>query len=188
MKGSEHLQPSKTNMTTEIAMSPKPRAPISYTSVTDIFLRSLYDLLLLPKGWYFGKGDAPSLEVIVTAIEIGELFRLAGARKREVFPSADGGILVSGYHNDDTMEVFCGADNKFRFSLERNGEDLDYSEHLTLSMVKDKIWRNSWTQVNSYDSFTQNTTARKKSDTIVLRSRMPVMAECRWSRHIVYSS
>ncbi len=172
-------------MRNEIGMAPKPRAAISLTSVTDVFLRSLYDLLLLPEGWYFGKGTAPSLKLIAIAIEIGDLIRLAGARKREVFPGADGGILVSGYHKDDTMEVFCGADNKFRFSLERNGEDLDYSEYLTLSMVKDKVRRNSWTQVNSYGFFTPNTTVRSKSDTKASRSRTPVMRECRWSQHFV---
>lgn len=149
------------------------RPLISVTSETSEFLRSLFDLLNLRNGWYFGGGHAPVIQQVTSAASIGNLLHLAGAEKLEVFPGEDGGILVSGYHDDDTIEVFCAPNNIFRFSLERNDEDIEYLEGLTLSTVRDKIRRHNWRKDKLYGSSIPNTTVRKKSDTKASLSRTP---------------
>jgi len=170
-----------------ISTGVKSRQLLSVTSETSAFLRSLFGLLNLPNGWYFGKGRAPGIQQVVIAALIGDLMRLAGVEKREVFPCEDGGILVSGYHKEDTIEVFCAPNNIFRFSLERNDEDIEYLEGLTLSAVTDKIRRYSWRKDKSYGSSTLNTTVEKKGDTKASLSRTPQTMGSRSSVHLVLS-
>lgn len=160
---------------------------LSVTSETNEFLCSLFDLLNLPNGWYFGKGHAPGIQQVAIAALIGDMMRQVGLEKREVFPCEDGGILVSGYYKEDTIEVFCAPNNIFRFSLERNDEDIEYLEGLTLSAVRDKIRRHSWRKDKSYGSSIPNTTVKKKSDTKASLSRTPQTMGSQLSVHLVLS-
>lgn len=162
----------------------KPGQMLLLTSETDNFTLRLLEILNLPDGWYFGKGRAPSLTCVAMAALSGHLMRQAGADKQEIFPSEDGGILVCGYHNNDTMEVFCGPSNLFRFSFDINDQEKEYSEGLTLPLLKEKIRRYSWKKENLFDYCIPNTIVQRRSDTSASPFRIPVIRESRWSAPI----
>ncbi len=180
MKGCKNFQ--RVNQVSEsiVSISAESKLMLSVTSELDDFTRRLQEIASLPDGWHFGQGSAPSAERVDMAASVGDLMRRAGAETREVYPSEDGGILVAGYCNDDTMEVFCGADNAFRFSLEKNGEDIVYLEGLSISMMKEKIRRHCWKIESSSGSFTQDTSVKRKDAMLVSLFKMPVTKESRW--------
>lgn len=150
------------------------------TSETDSFTLRLLEILNLPDGWYFGKGRAPSFTSYAVAALSGHLLRQAGADKLEVFPSEDGGILVCGYHKNDTMEVFCGPNNLYRFSFDINNQEEEYSEGLTLPLLKQKIRRFAWKKENLFDYSIPGTIVERRSATSALPSRIPVIRESQW--------
>lgn len=164
--------------------SVKLRQMLFLTSETDNFTLSLLEILNLPDGWHFGKGCAPSLNRIAAATLSGHLMRQAGAAKLEVFPSEDGGILVCGYHKNDTMEIFCGPDNLYRFSFDMNDKEKEYSEGLTLRLLKEKIRRYSWKKESSFDYSIPGTIVSRRSDSPASPSRTPVMQVSQWSAPI----
>lgn len=70
----------------------------------------ILSFLALPNGWCYGYGVAPFLFVALKAINATALLRSFGMLSTDAFPAEDGSVLVTGYIDDYTVEVYCESD------------------------------------------------------------------------------
>ena len=65
----------------------------------------------LPYGWHFGEGRGATPEALSAALEIDGLL-VDRVEEIEVFPAVDGGVLVSGYLDEQNLELTCAPSGR----------------------------------------------------------------------------
>ena len=118
----------------------------------------------LPKGWHFGDGIGATATAVKTALDINLLLSCGGAKNIEAFPLIGGGVLVSGYHDHDTLEIRCMNDGGIELTHEIVDKEHCCRDGLSLFEVKKYIGDMKWSLSNSYVRYTQSTSAKKKND------------------------
>lgn len=132
----------------------------------------------LPDGWHYGEGVCATDTAVELALIMQATLISGKASEVEVFPDVSGGILVAGYYEEETVEIFCKHDGALSFVHEA-GEEVDYardnvSAQEAKEYVRELLWEVvKWRSVRSFGYFTQNTTAGRGRDLPVLRSRIP---------------
>src|SRR5262245_59631696 len=89
----------------------------------------------LPAGWHYGSGVPAPLHVIDNALRVGALLTDVGAKKLEAFPEIVGGILVSGYHDADTVDVLCRVDRLFDICHEEDNREIANQEGISFQAI-----------------------------------------------------
>ncbi len=125
----------------------------------------------LKAGWYFGVGDPPSAYVAVLALHVANLARQYGATSVEAFPDSDGGILIAGYYEQETVEIFCQPDGMVTFTHEKDDREVNSITQLDARDVASHLGALKWQEQNSSDFFTRFISAGKNRDTKVSLSR-----------------
>ena len=131
----------------------------------------------LPEGWHYGEGHGATQAAICIALCIGELFAKYNAGEIEVFPDIDGGILVSGYRDNETIEVFCSPRGYMDILHEKDDNAVYDREELSVDDVDAYLRGVAWKPKKSYDCFIPDTTVDMKGASRVWRSRTPPEAE-----------
>lgn len=132
-------------------------------------LANLLSFSDLPEGWHYGTGRAPTTAVIRRSVLVMKEMHTSGATTIEVFPHASDGVLVVGYNGDDSMEVFCGLDEKHDFVLEVNDRECFSVEGVSFYEALAQIRRHRWPE-NSCTLCIPSTTAEQKGGTLALPS------------------
>ena len=104
----------------------------SFTELPNIdpIIRQILSLKFLPDGWHYGEGRGAERTTVDAALRAYRAFQQRGITRIEVFPDVDGGILLSGYYEDETIEILCGPKGNVHVLYERDDEiayDEDYA-------------------------------------------------------------
>lgn len=139
-------------------------------------MQRLVYLSTLKDGWHFGSGRAPVVGAVQHAIMVMFALRSAGAACIEVFPDVDGGIMVAGYHAEQTIEVVCRHDGYFEFVLEVDQGDVVLLDRLSLSSALSLVRAHGWAAQISFDSSPPSITATRSAGSPAKRSRTHPLA------------
>ena len=99
----------------------------------------------MPAGWHFGQGIAPSSNAAQLAIYLIAQFEHSGAEVIEAFPEADGGILISAYDGDSTVDALLRFDKRIEWD-DRKSDDPKF---LTFDEALNLIWSLDWPKKSS---------------------------------------
>lgn len=136
----------------------------------------IFSFMSLPDGWHYGEGCGATEAAVSTALRANGLLAKYGADAIEVFPDTEGGILVSGYHGQDTLDIFCHRNGQTDLLHETDEGDVDEDviheqKGVSLSDIEKYLRGLSWRSMKSSDFFIQSISAGKNSDSQVLLSK-----------------
>ena len=100
------------------------------------------------------------------------------ASEVEVFPDVNGGILVAGYYEEETLEIFCKHDGDIDL-VHDVGDETDYakdnlSAREAKEYVRELLWKFvKWRSAKSFGYFIPNTTVGRRKDLQVWLSKTP---------------
>ena len=134
-------------------------------------------LRALSPGWHYGEGRGATEAAIDTALEIHHLFLENRVRKIELFPDVDGGILVSGYYEEHTFDVFCTPDGKINLLHEVNDEDVTERDNLPMDELVNYLGGLLWRTWKLYDPFIQGISVTQSEGLRALHSKIHQMVE-----------
>ena len=140
----------------------------------------------LPNGWHYGEGRSATKRAIELALEVNLFFAKHSARAVEVFPDVSGGILISGYYENETLEVFCTQDGQINMLHEGNDEDVVYErEGVSLDILNTYMEGLLWTSTKSYGFSIRGISVEKRSVSKVWPSKILQMVVYQSSIHNV---
>ena len=140
----------------------------------------------LPDGWHYGTGIGATAEAVVTALEVGRLLLDHEARNVEVFPDIDGGIMVSGYRDRETVDIHCLPRGELEFTHEVDDELRRSESRVSIDQVEEFLGGLEWSRKRSFAFYTQPISARSVDASLVrLFKPLLVTGEFRCSRHDV---
>ena len=116
-------------------------------------IRSFRDL---SPGWHYGEGRGATEAAVDTALTVHHYFLENGIRKIEVFPDVDGGILVSGYPGQHTVEVFCTPEGHTNLLHEVDDKEVIERDNLPMDELVAYLGGLLWRTEKSFDSFIQS--------------------------------
>ena len=116
----------------------------------------------LPNGWHYGEGRGATEKAIATALDVNSLLLEYNAHDIEAFPGVDGGILLSGYRDDDTLEVRCDPSGRMDMLHEVNDEIINEQCGVSLEEIGAYLEGLEWTPKNSFVYCIQGISVDKK--------------------------
>jgi len=127
----------------------------------------------LPNGWHYGEGRGATDKAVATAVGANSLLLMHGAHDVEAFPDVEGGILLSGYHGDHTLEILCDPSGRMDMLHEANDEVVKDRGRVSLEEVDAYIRGLEWTPKNLFVYFIQCTSASERDASRVWLSSHP---------------
>ena len=143
----------------------------------DVVSNRIHSFGRLPEGWHYGEGRGATKVAIALALCIGELFAKRNAEEVEVFPDIDGGILVSAYRKNETIEVLCGPRGYVNILHEKDDNVVYDRKEFSVDEVDAYLRGVAWKPKKSYDCFIPDTTVDMKGVSRVWRLKTPPKAE-----------
>ncbi len=129
----------------------------------------------LPRGWYYGEGEAPSKDAINLALKLNEQAFANGFNKTDAFPGINGEIQVTAYFDLFFIEMTIERNEEISYLFEFNKEEIEYRENLSyFEMVKKIMQFKGPLWALSTQSIT-TTTIKFKDDSVVSPSIHQVM-------------
>ncbi len=121
---------------------------ITNESSTETLIQSFSSL---PDGWHYGSGQGATKEATNLALDICKLLMKYNANELGAFPDVEGGILVTGYNNDHTIEIFCKPDRLLDLLHETDDSVISEFSDLKYSEIEDYLKKLKWKQKDSFD-------------------------------------
>ena len=116
----------------------------------------------LPDGWHYGEGRGATSDAVETALAVHTLVFDLGAQEVEVFPGVDGGILISSYHESDTLEIRCNPSGRMVMWHEVNDAPVEKRENVSLEEIRKYVGDLAWLPVSLFDCYILNISAVQK--------------------------
>ncbi len=116
----------------------------------------------LPEGWHYGSGRCATERAVEQAIAVSDLLLECHANSIEAFPAIDGGVLVSGYHGEETLDILCGPTGVMDLEHEVDDEIVEELHGMSLDAVKSYIGKLAWPPKKSFVLSTSGTTVGKE--------------------------
>ena len=131
----------------------------------------------LREGWHYGEGRGATEKAMATALEVDSRLLACNVHEVEVFPGVDGGILLSVYHENDTLEVRCDPSGRMDMLHEVNDEVVNERHGVSLEKIGAYLEGLEWTPKNSFAYCIQGISASTGEDSQVRPfSRPPAVA------------
>ena len=121
----------------------------------------------LREGWHYGEGRGATEKAMATALEVDSRLLACNVHKVEVFPGVDGGILLSVYHENDTLEVRCDPSGRMDMLHEVNDEVVNERHGVSLEKIGAYLEGLEWTPKNSFAYCIQGISASTGEDSQV---------------------
>ena len=118
----------------------------------------------LPDGWRFGEGSAIAEDKILQAERLLNYAEQKGISRTNGFAQTDGGLLVSFYIDNHTLDLTLESDGSLTIAEDFEDEQIDYVENLEFRDAYDRICQFSENLENVFESFTQTTTTANVED------------------------
>ena len=138
-------------------------------------IRSFRDL---PPGWHYGEGRGATETAVDTALAVHHHFLENGVRKIEVFPDVDGGILVSGYPGQHTVDVLCTPEGHTNLLHEVDDEEVAERDNLPMDELVAYLGGLLWRTEKSFDSFIQSILVKQSGGLRALHSKIHQREGC----------
>lgn len=135
-----------------------------FPEVTPSRTEQIRSFMQLPDGWHYGEGRSATHAAVVAALGVEALFREYGAQEVEVFPGVDGGILTSGYHENDALEIRCNPSGQMDMWHEANDEPVDSRKNTSLEEIGSYLGDLEWKPKSSLDCYILNISAVQEGD------------------------
>ena len=92
-------------------------------NIAELSQAKLAEIKALPRGWYFGDGEVPSVESIRAIEELILPYALnkVGLTQWEIFPREDGNVEIHLYNGDASLEVNSHGNGTFSLVIEKPG-------------------------------------------------------------------
>jgi|SRR5215831_20275990 len=114
--------------------------PIFHIQKSDeqhITIRKIRNFLCFTPGWNYGEGNIFDIYTINRAVELHKIILSLAFNETDAFPSTDGSVVVTVYHDNYCLEFTIKTDSNIYYRLELNDESIYQEENLTLSQAKD---------------------------------------------------
>ena len=129
----------------------------------------------LAQGWHYGEGREATDFAVVEALAVYNYFLEYGVKTIEAFPDIDGGVLVSGYYEQHTLDVLCTHDGYINLLHEVDDEEFTEKEKISLDEFAAYLGGLLWETENLFGSFIPNILATQRNDLKVLLSKIHQM-------------
>ena len=139
----------------------------------DGIIDAIFSFRNLPNKWHYGEGRGATKAAIGVALEAYGTFVRKGIRRVEVFPDVNGGILLCGYYEEETIEVLCSPNGSVGLLHEVDDAVILDEDQMTVTAVAEYVKELPWSLRRPSDSYTQATIVGKKVDLPVWRSAPP---------------
>lgn len=147
-----------------------------YATPGDKTIEKIWSFLSLPQGWCFGHGSPAAYLIAIYAANIVSLLNSYEILKTDAFPAEDGSILVTGYVDDYTVEVYCETNGSFEFVVEHNDEETEHIPCDSIESVWQELKQRIYQWRRSRDCSTQNIMTKQSVVTEAQRFNHPAMA------------
>lgn len=94
----------------------------------------------LPKGWYYGEGDAIGYDMREKAIDFTCDAEKYGIERADAFPGADGEIALSFYVGEKTLAIRIETDDTFSVIEDFKNKIISDSYEINEGEAKSKLW------------------------------------------------
>lgn len=131
--------------------------------------QTIKDFVNLQSGWHYGKGDSFLHDTIQSALEINRHAELKSF-STNAFPGISGYITVVLYFADDDLEFRVFPDGNINFVHDRNGDEIESIENLSLEKAFNKIAEYSEKLWNILDSSTVGITTKYEEGSSLMPS------------------
>ena len=152
----------------------------SFTELPNIdpVSQQILSFKFLPNGWHYGEGRGAEQTTVDAALRAYRAFQQRGITRIEVFPDVDGGILLSGYYEDETIEILCGPKGSVHVLYERDDEIVYDEDCISVDEATAYLRELPWNLIRiSSDYFTLDISVGKKTDSRVWLSMLPQQTE-----------
>ncbi|MDQ2693776.1 MAG: hypothetical protein M3Z21_00085 [Pseudomonadota bacterium] len=133
----------------------------------------------LPIGWHYGEGKPPRTDTLQMARELHQTIINCCFSKTDAFPGIDGEVQITLYYDGrdgrDYLEFTIETGGLVNFVQELNDEEVESKVNLSLTDAqeiienyRDRVW-------DSFVSSIRNTSTSGSKDSVVSRSKTPVM-------------
>ncbi len=127
-------------------------------------IRSFHNLA---QGWHYGEGRGATDCAVVEALAVYNYFLEYKVKTIEVFPDIDGGILVSGYYKQHTLDVLCTHDGYINLLHEVDDEEFTEKEKISRDEFAAYLGGLLWETENLFGFFIIDTLATTRDDSKV---------------------
>ncbi len=159
---------------------------VSGTEANDRATCQILSFARLRNGWHYGEGRGATGIAVDLALAVNSLLSGRNAHEIEVFPDVGGGILVSGYRENETLEILCGPGGRMDVLHEIDGDIAHERRDVSLDEIDEYARGLAWTSKKSYDYFIPGTSVKERDVSRVWRSgTLQVAAVYRSSQHSV---
>ena len=131
----------------------------------------------LSAGWHYGEGVMISSRAKDSALDVTEILQTNNAQDMDAFPCPDGGVLVSGYYNNDVVYVECLSCGMLDISLEEGKIVKDEKTKQNLNDLENFLKGLKWEVKKSCVYSTLNSSTKVLDDLQVPLSGIQVMEE-----------
>lgn len=111
--------------------------------------------VMLPDGWHYGEGRAPSKMVIYQALLLCTEARSIGFDESNAFPGIEGEIMITFYLGTTYLELSLENNGTITFVHEEDTKEIKYEEGLSFDEVVSRLEDFKWA-ISAY--YTTNTT------------------------------
>lgn len=144
------------------------------THPTAIKIRELREM---PVGWFYGTGVAPDEEVVDITLKLNRAAINESLFETDVFPAEGGELMLVIYYDNYCLELMVERDGRINVVYERNDEEFDFKENLSLkeAVTEIRLFRKQvW---NLSDSFIGNISIDAKGTFAAQPFRTPVITQ-----------
>jgi len=133
----------------------------------------IFSFALLPNGWHYGEGCGATEFAVELALIVNSLLIERNASDIEVFPDINGGILVSGYHENETIEILCDEIGQINVIHEDDENVVCEQMDVSVQELSDYLEGLLWRSTKLSDFFIRNISVGERGDLRVLHSKIP---------------
>jgi len=148
--------------------------------MTDAIRREIHSFENLPDGWHFGEGVGAVEAAVKAALDVHSLMIENGIETIKAFPEIDGGIMVSGYLKEESLEVLdvsCRPDGEMEMDHEVDNVDVfgDTKRGLNLNDVEKYLEKLNWRKNGLYEYCIRDISVKIEKDLQVRLFVLPVV-------------
>lgn len=144
-----------------------------YRAQENNFQKKILGFLDRPNGWHYGEGIPPKFRTITNVFKISDIAQMYDF-EIDASLGANGEIEVDCYNNNDTLEFIIEENQKVTYVLEREGQEEEYIENLSINEATDKLTNYIKNVCDTLERFTEITTTGREEDSRAWRLKIPL--------------
>lgn len=157
---------------------------IPFICVSEPVVERILSFRTLKNGWMYGAGKPAPAKMIETALRIYQLLKNYGSETIEAFPIENGRIMLAGYHDNNSIEIWCEFSGNFDVIIEKDNETVKEFTAITFMELENELGFLSWNKKSSADLHIHNITVLKNNGTVVQHSKSREMEHLSYVKNV----